>query len=78
MATGERALFTRDIANVVMDLNDVEAIDFNALGGADKFVVNDLSGTDVVPFGVPHQHVFVHRPRQKAQRARPETGLFLR
>ena len=30
-----------------MDLNDVEAIDFNALGGADSIVVNDLSGTDV-------------------------------
>ena len=31
-----------------MDLNDVEGIDFNALGGADIVVVNDLSGTDVV------------------------------
>ncbi len=30
-----------------MDLNDVESIDFNALGGADNIVVNDLSGTDV-------------------------------
>ena len=30
-----------------MDLNDVEGIDFNALGGADTIVVNDLSGTDV-------------------------------
>ena len=30
-----------------MDLNDVEGIDFNALGGADTIVVNDLTGTDV-------------------------------
>ena len=30
-----------------MDLNDVETIDFNALGGADKITVNDLTGTDV-------------------------------
>ena len=30
-----------------MDLNDVESIDLNALGGADTIVVNDLSGTDV-------------------------------
>ena len=30
-----------------MDLNDVESIDFNALGGADTIVVNDLTGTDV-------------------------------
>jgi Ca2+-binding RTX toxin-like protein len=46
-ANNGRVLFTRDIANVVMDLNDVERIDFNALGGADRIVVNDLSGTDV-------------------------------
>jgi len=47
-ANGGRGLFTRDIANVVMDLNDVESIDFNAQGGADTIVVHDLSGTDVV------------------------------
>jgi Ca2+-binding RTX toxin-like protein len=46
-ANGGRVLFTRDIASVTMDLNDVESIDFNALGGADKVTVNDLSGTDV-------------------------------
>ena len=46
-ANGGRVLFFRNIANVVMDLNDVEGIDFNALGGADTIVVNDLSGTDV-------------------------------
>ena len=48
LANGGRVLFTRDIANVVMDLNDVEGIDFNALGGADTIVANDLSGTDVI------------------------------
>ncbi len=46
-ANGGRARFFRDIANVTMDLDDVETIDFNALGGADNIVVNDLSGTDV-------------------------------
>jgi Ca2+-binding RTX toxin-like protein len=46
-ANGGRVLFTRDIAAVTMDLNDVEVIDFRALGGADNVVVNDLSGTDV-------------------------------
>jgi Ca2+-binding RTX toxin-like protein len=40
-------LFNRDVANVVMDLNDVESIDFTARGGADTIRVNDLSGTDV-------------------------------
>jgi Ca2+-binding RTX toxin-like protein len=46
-ANGERVLFSRNIATVTMDLNDVEGIDFNALGGADIITVNDLSGTDV-------------------------------
>ena len=46
-ANGGRAVFFRDVANVTMDLNDTEVIDFNALGGADTIVVNDLSGTDV-------------------------------
>jgi Ca2+-binding RTX toxin-like protein len=47
-ANGGRVIFFRNVANVTMDLNDVEGIDFNALGGADTIVVNDLSGTDVV------------------------------
>jgi Ca2+-binding RTX toxin-like protein len=47
-ANGGRVLFFRDVASVTMDLNDVEGIDFNALGGADTVVVNDLAGTDVV------------------------------
>jgi Ca2+-binding RTX toxin-like protein len=46
-ANGGRVLFFRNVANVTMDLNDVEAIDFNALAGADTITVNDLSGTDV-------------------------------
>jgi Ca2+-binding RTX toxin-like protein len=45
-ANGGRVLFTRNIANVVMDLNDTEAITYNALGGADTISVGDLSGTD--------------------------------
>ena len=46
-ANGGRVRFFRDVANVTMDLNDVEHIDFRALGGADNIVVGDLSGTDV-------------------------------
>ena len=46
-ANGGRVRFIRDVANVTMDMNDIETIDFNALGGADTIVVNDLSGTDV-------------------------------
>ena len=47
VANGGRALFLRNVANVTMDLNDVETIDFRALGGADNIVVGDLTGTDV-------------------------------
>ncbi|HEY9182615.1 MAG TPA: calcium-binding protein, partial [Gammaproteobacteria bacterium] len=52
LANGERALFTRNIASVTMDLDDVERIDFNALGGADVVAVHDLSGTDVTEVNV--------------------------
>ena len=46
-ANGGRVIFFRNVASVTMDLNDVEGITFNALGGADTVVVHDLSGTDV-------------------------------
>jgi len=46
-ANGGRVRFFRDVANVTMDLDDVERVDFNALGGADTITVNDLSGTDL-------------------------------
>ncbi|MBF2025559.1 MAG: calcium-binding protein [Oscillatoriales cyanobacterium C42_A2020_001] len=46
-ANGNRVIFFRNIANITMDNNDVERIDFNALGGADTITINDLSGTDV-------------------------------
>ncbi len=51
-ANGQRVLFTRNIGNIVMDLNDVEGIDLNTLGGADQVIVNDLSGTDLLTFDV--------------------------
>jgi Ca2+-binding RTX toxin-like protein len=51
-ANGGRVLFTRNLGNIVMDLNDVERIDLNALGGADKITVNDLTGTDVVAMNI--------------------------
>jgi Ca2+-binding RTX toxin-like protein len=44
---GGRVRFFRQPGNVTMDLDDVEQVDFNALGGADTMVVNDLSGTDM-------------------------------
>ena len=51
-ANGARARFFRDVATVTMDLNDVEHIDFNALGGADNIVVGDMTGTDVTQVDV--------------------------
>jgi Ca2+-binding RTX toxin-like protein len=46
-ANGGRLTFFRNPGAVTMDTNDVETVDFNALGGTDNITVNDLSGTDV-------------------------------
>jgi hypothetical protein len=46
-ANGSRVRFTRDIANVVMDLDDLERLALRARGGADSITVNDLTGTDL-------------------------------
>jgi hypothetical protein len=46
-ASGRRVTFARQPANIVMDTNGVEVIDFNALGGQDNITVGDLSATDV-------------------------------
>jgi Ca2+-binding RTX toxin-like protein len=46
-ANGTRVNFTRDLGNIVMDLNQVEEVQFAALGGADNITVNDLTGTDL-------------------------------
>ena len=45
-ANGGRTRFTRNVANITMDLDSVEQIDFNAFAGADVVTVNDLKGTD--------------------------------
>jgi hypothetical protein len=45
-ANGGRVRFFRDIANITMDLDDVEGIVFHAFGGADTITVDDLTGTD--------------------------------
>ena len=42
-----RLRFFRDVGNITMDVNDTEAVQFNALGGADRVTVHDLRGTDV-------------------------------
>ena len=52
VANGGRVIFLRNVANVTMDLDDVEGIDFRALGGADHITVGDLNGTDIVPIAL--------------------------
>ena len=47
-ANGPRLRFFRDVATITMDVDDTEKVFFQALGGADNVVVNDLRGTDVV------------------------------
>ena len=46
-ANGGHAVFSRDIANITMDMKGIETVDFNALGGTDTVTVNDMTGTDV-------------------------------
>jgi Ca2+-binding RTX toxin-like protein len=46
-ADGSRARLSRDLGNVVMDVNGTETINVHAQGGADTITVNDLAGTDV-------------------------------
>jgi Ca2+-binding RTX toxin-like protein len=51
-ANGGRVRFTRDIGNIVMDLDNVETINVNALGGTDSVTVNDLTGTDITQINI--------------------------
>ena len=51
-ANGGRARFTRNLGTIVMDLDDLEAIDLNALGNTDTTIVNDLSGTGVAKIDI--------------------------
>ena len=36
--------FTRDVGGIVMDLESIEILTLNALGGNDSITVNDLTG----------------------------------
>jgi Ca2+-binding RTX toxin-like protein len=46
-ANGRRVRFLRDVGMITMDLNGIDEIDLNALGGADRLTVGDVSGTDL-------------------------------
>jgi len=51
-ANGDNAVFLRDLGNIRMDLDGVENVDVQALGGADTLTVNNLEGTDVRQAGL--------------------------
>jgi Ca2+-binding RTX toxin-like protein len=51
-AVAGRLRFTRNLGNIVMDLDGTERIDLRPLGGVDTTVVNDLTGTDVTKVDV--------------------------
>jgi Ca2+-binding RTX toxin-like protein len=46
-SNGGRLLFTRNVGNIVMDVDDVETVQLNALGGVDIITVNSLTPTDI-------------------------------
>ncbi len=46
-ADGSHAILTRDVANIRMDLNNVDALDLATFGGTDTVTLGDLSGTDL-------------------------------
>lgn len=46
-ADGPHAILTRDVANIRMDMTDVDALDLVTFGGTDAVTLGDLSGTDL-------------------------------
>jgi Ca2+-binding RTX toxin-like protein len=51
-ANGSRLRLTRDVGNIVMDVNGVELVNIAARGGADTITVNDLTGTAVTDVNI--------------------------
>jgi Ca2+-binding RTX toxin-like protein len=51
-ANADHALLTRNVANIAMDLDNVERLEVSVLGGADHVTVNAMDGTDVKTIAV--------------------------
>ena len=51
-ANGQRLRLTRDVANILLDVDGLEIVTIKALGGADNIVVNSLAGTAVTHVNV--------------------------
>jgi hypothetical protein len=54
-ANGPRLRFFRNLGNITMDMDGIERVDLDALGGADTVVEHDLTGTDARQFLVDLQ-----------------------
>jgi Ca2+-binding RTX toxin-like protein len=46
-ATAGHVRLTRDVAGIVLDLDDVETVELRTVAGTDTITVNDLAGTDL-------------------------------
>ena len=64
-AAGGHVRLTRDMAAIVMDLDDVERVDLRVLAGADTVTVNDLTGTDLDRG--PHRPGGLRRRRRRSR-----------
>ena len=51
-ANGTRTQLTRNLGNIVMDLDGLEQVDLRALGGTDTAIINDLSATGVTEVNI--------------------------
>jgi Ca2+-binding RTX toxin-like protein len=51
-ANGSRLRLTRDVANIVLDVNGVQTVNIRALGGADSLLIDNLAGTDVAQVNI--------------------------
>jgi Ca2+-binding RTX toxin-like protein len=49
---GHHSLFLRDPGNIRMDMDSIEALQFNAGTGADTMTVNDMQGTSIRRVGI--------------------------
>jgi hypothetical protein len=46
-ANGDHVRFTRDVANIALDLDGIDTINLRSLGGADTITIDPLTGTDL-------------------------------
>jgi Ca2+-binding RTX toxin-like protein len=46
-ANGSKTVFTRDVANIRMDMDNIETFNLRALGGTDKVTIGNMLGTSV-------------------------------